>query len=225
MLMVLQSLVMIQRWLSEATKWDDFKVVDVSQYVVDLVATLKDSGNVHIPLQNRQSTNLETALKIVLEGEKPFNAELITPGVAMDMSEDFQVKVAAALNSSPALSYATLPPKRKSKGKGKAKSKSVSVPPLGGPDNAIIIPDTAPLPVPSNPGPPLWLTPPRLNPKAPPGLLPPVNKVPAHPPHKIAENPAARQFKSFAEAAKSCTANTGTRMNPLVIPSPSPVEA
>jgi hypothetical protein len=183
---VLQSLVMIQRWLSEATKWDDFKVVNVGQYVVDLVATLKDSGNVCIPLQNGQSTNLETALKIVLEGEKPFDAKLITPGVAMDMSEDFQAKAAAALNSSPALSYATLPPKRKSKGKGKVKSKSVSVALLGGPDNAIIIPDSAPMPVPSNPGPPLRLTPPRFNPKALPGLLPPVNKAPikalAYPP-------------------------------------------
>jgi hypothetical protein len=50
--MVLRSLVMIQRWLTEAAKWNDFKVVDIGQYVVDLVATLKDSGNVHILLQN-----------------------------------------------------------------------------------------------------------------------------------------------------------------------------
>jgi hypothetical protein len=186
--MVLQSLVMIQRWLSEATKWDNFKVIDVGQHVVDLVATLKDSGNVRIPLQNGQFTNLETVLKIVLEGEKPFDAELITPGVAMDTSEDFQAQVAAALNSFPALLYATLPPKRKSKGKGKAKPKRVSVALLGGPDNAIIIPDSAPLPVPSNPGPPLQLTPLRLNLKAPPGLPPPVNKAPikapVHPPPK-----------------------------------------
>jgi hypothetical protein len=46
----------------------------------------------------------------------------------------------------------------------------MSVASLGGPDNAIIIPDSAPPPVPTNPGPPLWLTPLRLNPKAPPGL-------------------------------------------------------
>jgi hypothetical protein len=50
MLMVLRLLVMIQRWLSEAAKWDDFKVVDVGGHMVDLVATLKNSGNIHIPL-------------------------------------------------------------------------------------------------------------------------------------------------------------------------------
>jgi hypothetical protein len=64
--------------------------------VVDLVATLKNSGNIRILLQNGQATDLESVLRIVLEGEKPFNAELVTPGVAMDMSEDFQAKVAAA---------------------------------------------------------------------------------------------------------------------------------
>jgi hypothetical protein len=172
---------------------------------------------------------LESALKIVLEGEKPFDAELITLGIAMDISEDFQAKAAAALNSSPALSYATLPPKRKSKGKGKAKPKSMLVAFPGGPDNAIIITDSAPPPVPTNPGPPLWLTPSRLNPKAPPGLPPPVNKAPikalAYPPKKAAENPAAKQFKTFVKVAKSHAANTGTRTNPLIVSSPSPVEA
>jgi hypothetical protein len=129
---------MIQRWLSEAAKWNDFKVVDVRQHVVDLVATLKDSRNIHIPLHNGQSTNLGTTLKIVLEGNKPFNAELVTPGMAMamDMSEDFQSKVVAALGSSPALLYTTLPPKKKSKGKGKAKAKSASVAPPGGLDKS-----------------------------------------------------------------------------------------
>jgi hypothetical protein len=105
--MVLQSLVTIQRWLAEAAKWNNFKVIDIGGHVVDLVATLKSSGNVQIPLQNGQTTSLESALKIMLEGKKPFDAELITPGMAMDTSEDFQAKVAAALNSSPALSYAT----------------------------------------------------------------------------------------------------------------------
>jgi hypothetical protein len=127
--------------------------------MVDLVTILKESGNVQILLQNRQTTDLESVLKIVLEGEEPFDAELITPGMAMDTSEDFQARAVAALNSSPALSYTTLPPKRKSKGKGKAKPKSMSVASPGGPDNAIIIPDSAPLPVPTNLGPPLRLTP------------------------------------------------------------------
>jgi hypothetical protein len=172
---------------------------------------------------------LESALRIVLEGKKPFDAELVTPGVAMDMSEDFQAKAAAAGSSSPTLLYATLPPKRKSKGKGKAKAKSISVAPLGGLDNAIIILDSAPPPVPSNPGPPLWLTPPRQNPKALLGLLPLVNKVPlrapAHLPHKATEVPAAKQFRSFAEVAKGCPTAPGNRQNPIVISSPSPMEA
>jgi hypothetical protein len=69
--MVLHSLVMIQRWLAEAAKWNDFKVVDVGQYMVDLVATLKVSGITNIPLNNGQSTNLDTALKIVMEVINP----------------------------------------------------------------------------------------------------------------------------------------------------------
>jgi hypothetical protein len=76
--MVLRSLVIIQRWLSKAAKWDDFKVINVGGHVVDLVATLKDSRNTHIPLQNGQATDLESVLRIVLEGEKPFDAELVT---------------------------------------------------------------------------------------------------------------------------------------------------
>jgi hypothetical protein len=76
--MILRLLVMIQRWLSKAAKWDDFKVVDVGGHVVDLVATLKNSGNIHILLQNGQATNLESVLKIVLEGKRPFDAELVS---------------------------------------------------------------------------------------------------------------------------------------------------
>jgi hypothetical protein len=161
--------------------------------------------------------------------KKKKDAKLVTPGMAMDTSEDFQAKVAAVASSSPVLSYATLPPKRKSKGKGKAKAKSVSVAPLGCPDNAIIIPDSAPPPIPSNPGPPLWLTPSRSNPKAPLGLPPPVNKVPlkapVHSPRKAADVPAAKQFKSFVEVANSHPTAPGNRLNPIVIPSPSPAEA
>jgi hypothetical protein len=229
MLMVLWSLVMIQRWLIEAAKWKDFKVVDVGQYVVDIVAVLKDSGNTRISLNDGQSTDLGTALKIVMEGDKPFNMQLITPGVAMDTSEDFQTKAAAVISSSPALSYATIPPKRKTKGKGKAKANGTLAAPLGAPDNAIVILDSAPPAVPTNAGPPLCLTPLRANQKVSPGLPPPINKVPlkapAHPPCKAVETPTAKQFKSFAEAAKSPTVTTGTRLNPINIPSPSPAKA
>jgi hypothetical protein len=177
---------MIQRWLAEATKWDNFQVVDVGQYMVDLVTTLKDSRNTNIPLNNGQSTNLGTALKIMMEGKQLFDTELTTPSVAMDTSEDFQARV-AAVSSSPALSYATLP-KRKGKGKAKTKAKPpVLIAPSGGPNNAIVIPDTPLSPIPANLGPPLRLSSPRLNPKALPGLPPLVNavapiKVPAHPP-------------------------------------------
>jgi hypothetical protein len=140
--------------------------------VVDLVATLKANGITNIPLNNGQSTNLETALKIVIEGDKPFDTELTTPGMAIDTSEDFQAK-AAAIGSSPALSYAT-PLKRKGKGKAKAKAyMSMPAAPLGGPNNMIVIPDTPPSPVPANLGPPLRLSPPRFNLRAPPGLPPP----------------------------------------------------